>query len=215
MLQHIGHERCPVAMKEGRDVWWHDAPRAQPSDTALALAKKPPRSTPSTRSSSSTRRARPGSRRACSTRRAGYLAGAHVTTKYVFDLQRERPLLVHRRRRLGHRPQLHRLRPALRTARPCLMYEGAPNFPDWGRFWQHHREARRHDPLHGADGDPRLHAPGRRVARQKRDLSSLRLLGTVGEPINPEAWIWYHTRRSAAAAARSSTRGGRPRPARS
>jgi acetyl-CoA synthetase len=46
----------------------------------------------------------------------------------------------------------------------------------------------------------------------KHDLSSLRLLGSVGEPINPEAWMWYR-RTSAAAAARSSTPGGRPRPA--
>jgi acetyl-CoA synthetase len=46
----------------------------------------------------------------------------------------------------------------------------------------------------------------------KFDLSSLRLLGSVGEPINPEAWMWYH-KSSAAALPRSSTPGGRPRPA--
>ena len=47
-----------------------------------------------------------------------------------------------------------------------------------------------HDPLHGADGDPRAHEVGPEHAA-KHDLSSLRLLGTVGEPINPEAWMWY------------------------
>ena len=47
----------------------------------------------------------------------------------------------------------------------------------------------------------------------RHDLSTLRLLGTVGEPINPEAWIWYHTQHREAAAARSWTPGGRPRPA--
>ena len=74
----------------------------------------------------------------------------------------------------------------------CLMYEGAPNFPDWGRFWQHHREARRHDPLHGADGDPRVHPRGRRVAGEVAICRACACSARVGEPINPEAWIWYH-----------------------
>ena len=51
-------------------------------------------------------------------------------------------------------------------------------------------EVRRHDPVHGADRDPRVHALGH-GAPAKHDLSSLRLLGSVGEPINPEAWVWY------------------------
>ena len=54
----------------------------------------------------------------------------------------------------------------------------------------HHRALRRDDLLHGPDGDSRLHEVGRRVPG-KHDLSSLRLLGTVGEPINPKAWLWY------------------------
>jgi acetyl-CoA synthetase len=71
------------------------------------------------------------------------------------------------------------------------MYEGAPNFPDWGRFWR----------LVERWGVTILYtAPTaiRAFIRQgddwpnKSDLSSLRLLGSVGEPINPEAWMWYH-----------------------
>jgi acetyl-CoA synthetase len=72
----------------------------------------------------------------------------------------------------------------------CMMYEGRRTSPT-GPLLEHHRAPRRHDPLHGADGHPRVHPRGRRVA-EKHDLSSLRLLGSVGEPINPEAWIWYH-----------------------
>ena len=72
------------------------------------------------------------------------------------------------------------------------MYEGAPTIPAPDRFWQHDREVRRHDLLHRADRDPHLHPPGATSIPKKHDLSSLRLLGTVGEPINPEAWMWYH-----------------------
>ena len=53
-----------------------------------------------------------------------------------------------------------------------LMYEGAPNHPDPDRFWEHHREARRHDLLHRADGDPRVHALGRRVADEARPVDA-------------------------------------------
>ena len=58
----------------------------------------------------------------------GYLLGATLTTQVGLRPQGRRHLLVHRRHRLGHRPQLHRLRPAAPTARR-VMYEGAPNFP--------------------------------------------------------------------------------------
>ena len=143
----------------------------------------------------------------------GYLVGTYATTKLVFDLQGRRCLLVHGRHRLGDRPQLRRLRPAGQRrhradvrGRARLAAEGsllvasskrygvtifytAPTairaFMKWGTEWP-----------------------------AKHDLSSLRLLGSVGEPINPEAWIWYH-RTSAASGARSWTRGGRRKPARS
>jgi len=76
---------------------------------------------------------------------------------------------------------------------PILMYEGAPNFPREDRFWdmvERHRVTHFYTAptairafMKWGDEHPRRH-----------DLSSLRLLGTVGEPINPEAWIWYHER---------------------
>jgi acetyl-CoA synthetase len=70
------------------------------------------------------------------------------------------------------------------------MYEGAPNYPDWGRFWRMIEK-------HGVTILYTAPTAIRAFMRQgdewpaKSDLSSLRLLGTVGEPINPEAWIWY------------------------
>ena len=70
------------------------------------------------------------------------------------------------------------------------MYEGAPNYPDAGRFWEIIER-------HGSRSSTLRRRPsarscaGRRVARQARPVV-LRLLGTVGEPINPEAWMWYY-----------------------
>ena len=121
----------------------------------------------------------------------GYLLGAKMTTKYVFDLQRRRRLLVHRRCRLGHRPQLRRLRPA-RERRDEPDVRRRAELPGAGSLLAHHREIWRHDSLHRADRDPRLHEMGRSNGRRSTISASLRLLGTVGEPINPEAWMWYH-----------------------
>jgi len=71
-----------------------------------------------------------------------------------------------------------------------MMYEGAPNWPDFSRFWENHRRPPVTIFYNRAHRHPRLHQVGR-PARRKHSLDSLRLLGTVGEPINPEAWMWY------------------------
>lgn len=72
-----------------------------------------------------------------------------------------------------------------------LMYEGAPNHPDWGRFWKIINE-NKVNILYTAPTAIRAFIKAGSEWLKKYDLSSLRLLGTVGEPINPEAWIWYH-----------------------
>ena len=71
------------------------------------------------------------------------------------------------------------------------MYEGAPNAPDPGRFW---RVIERHGVsiLYTAPTAIRAFMRWGDDWPKKSDLSSLRLLGSVGEPINPEAWVWYH-----------------------
>ena len=71
-----------------------------------------------------------------------------------------------------------------------LMFEGVPNWPDAGRFWQI-VEKYKVTIFYTAPTAIRSFMGGRKFPR-RQDLSCLRLLGTVGEPINPEAWMWYH-----------------------
>ncbi len=96
---------------------------------------------------------------------------------------------MHRRPRLGDGPQLHRVR-AAHCGATSVFYEGAPTYPDPGRLWSIVEKygvtilytaptAIRGLMRHGDEWPA------------KYDLSSLRLLGSVGEPINPEAWMWY------------------------
>ena len=101
----------------------------------------------------------------------------------------------------------------LANATTGVMYEGAPDTPAWDRWWQI-VEDYKVSILYCAPTAIRAFMKQGEEIPAPHDLSSLRLLGSVGEPINPEAWRWYHDA-SAAARRRSSTRGGRPRPARS
>jgi acetyl-CoA synthetase len=73
----------------------------------------------------------------------------------------------------------------------CVLYEGAPNHPNWGRFWQI-IDKHQVTILYTAPTAIRAFIRAGTEWVQKSELSSLRLLGTVGEPINPEAWIWYY-----------------------
>ena len=90
------------------------------------------------------------------------------------------------------------------------MYEGTPDFPDRDRWWSI-IERYGVTILYTAPTAIRTFMKWGTDVPGRHDLTSLRVLGSVGEPINPEAWIWYHTT-SAASGARSSTPGGRRRP---
>jgi acetyl-CoA synthetase len=120
----------------------------------------------------------------------GYLAGVHLTTKYVFDLQPDDIYWCTADIGwiTGHSYVVYG---PLSNGATCFLYEGAPNFPDWSRFWQM-IEKHKITILYTAPTAIRafIQAGDDWVARH--DLSSLRLLGSVGEPINPEAWRWYH-----------------------
>ena len=93
-----------------------------------------------------------------------------------------------------------------------VVFEGVPTYPDAGRFWKmigdhkvtvfYTAPTAIRSLIKAAEADDKVHP-------KSYDLSSLRIIGTVGEPINPEAWMWYH--KHVVSAARSSTRGGRPR----
>ena len=119
----------------------------------------------------------------------GYMVGTYVTTKYVFDLRDEDTYWCTADVGwvTGHSYIVYG---TLSNGATCLMYEGAPNFPDFSRFWA---MIERHKPtiFYTAPTAIRAFMRAGRQFVDKHDLSSLRLLGTVGEPINPEAWMWY------------------------
>ena len=105
-------------------------------------------------------------------------------------LSRRRHLLVHRRCRLGHRPQLHRLWPAANGA-ITLMFEGVPNYPTNSRFWEV-IDKHKVNIFYTAPTAIRALMQAGDEPVKKTSRASLRLLGSVGEPINPEAWEWYY-----------------------
>ena len=105
-------------------------------------------------------------------------------------LSRRRYLLVYRRCRLGHRPQLYRLR-AAGQRRDHADVRGGSELPVDVAVLGGRRQAQGQHLLHRADRDPFADGRGGRAGKQT-SRASLRLLGSVGEPINPEAWEWYH-----------------------
>jgi acetyl-CoA synthetase len=173
-----------IHIEEGRDVWWHremeyvdgNCPPAElDSEHPLYILY----------TSGST-----GKPKGILHTGGGYLTGAYLTTKYVFDL-REEDLFwctadvgwV-----TGHSYVVYG---ALANGATTLMYEGAPNWPEPDRFWQI-VEDYQVTILYTAPTAIRAFIKWGDDWVNKHDLSSLRLLGSVGEPINPEAWMWYH-----------------------
>ena len=121
---------------------------------------------------------------------AGYLLGAKLTSKYVFDL---RPEDVYWCTAdvgwvTGHSYIVYG---PLANGTTCVMYEGAPNWPEPDRFW---RIIAKYGVtvLYTAPTAIRAFMKWGDEWPKKHDLRSLRVLGTVGEPINPEAWMWYY-----------------------
>lgn len=123
---------------------------------------------------------------------AGYLVGTHVTTKYVFDLKADDVYWCTADVGwiTGHSYLVYG---PLSNGVTCMMYEGAPNYPDWGRFWQI-IEKHKVSILYTAPTAIRAFIKAGDHWLENWDLSSLRLLGSVGEPINPEAWNWCHAK---------------------
>jgi acetyl-CoA synthetase len=117
------------------------------------------------------------------------MVGTYATSKYVFDLRDEDIFWctadvgwITGHSYIAYGP--------LANGATCLVYEGAPNHPDPGRFWA---IIERHGVtiLYTAPTAIRAFVKWGEQYPMRHDLSSLRLLGTVGEPINPEAWMWY------------------------
>ena len=121
---------------------------------------------------------------------AGYLLGVSLSARFTFDLKREDIYWCTADVGwvTGHSYIVYGL---LSNGATAMLYEGAPNQPDEGRFWDI-VERHRVTILYTAPTAIRAFIRWGDEHPKRRDLSSLRLLGSVGEPINPEAWMWYH-----------------------
>ena len=173
-----------VHIEEGRDVWWHREMEYVDADCPpVALDSEHPLFILYTSGST-------GKPKGILHTTGGYLLGAHATCKYVFDLRDEDVYWCTADIGwvTGHSYVVYG---PLAMGMTSLMYEGAPNWPDNGRFWKI-IEDYGVTVLYTAPTAIRAFIKWGDEWPKKYDLSSLRLLGTVGEPINPEAWMWYH-----------------------
>ncbi|MEE9257206.1 MAG: acetate--CoA ligase [bacterium] len=173
-----------VPMKEGRDHWWHDLmENASPVCPAAKLDAEHPLYILYTSGTT-------GKPKGIVHTTGGYMCGTYLTSKYVFDLKDEDTFWCTADIGwvTGHSYIVYG--PLLNGA-SSVMYEGAPNHPGPGRFWEI-VEKYKINIFYTAPTAIRAFMKWGDEHPKSRDLSSLRLLGTVGEPINPEAWMWYH-----------------------
>lgn len=179
----VGDEMA-AEMKTGRDVWWHrlkrDVPKVCPPEEMDAEDLLFILYTSGTT----------GKPKGIVHTTGGYLTGAYATTKYVFDLKEEDVFWctadigwVTGHTYLTYGP--------LANGATCIMYEGAPDWPEKDRFWQ---ICERYGVtiFYTAPTAIRAFMKWGTSFVDRYDLSQIRLLGSVGEPINPEAWMWYH-----------------------
>jgi acetyl-CoA synthetase len=174
-----------VPMKSGRDIWWHDAvggqapvcpPEWVDAEHPLYLLY----------TSGST-----GRPKGIQHSSAGYLLGVKLTTRWVLDVREDDVYWctadvgwVTGHSYVAYGP--------LALGATVVMYEGAPTWPNGGRWW-HICQKHKVTIFYTAPTAIRALMKLGAEIPASHDLSSLRLLGSVGEPINPEAWIWYHT----------------------
>ncbi|WP_169977917.1 acetate--CoA ligase [Tautonia rosea] len=173
-----------VPMTEGRDVWWHElAEKASTDCPAEPMESEHPLYILYTSGST-------GKPKGILHTTAGYLLGTTYSTQIVFDLKDDDIYWCTADVGwvTGHSYIVYG---PLALGATVVMYEGAPNFPDEARFWKI-IEDHKVTILYTAPTAIRAFMKWGKQFPQRHDLSSLRLLGSVGEPINPEAWMWYH-----------------------
>ncbi len=173
-----------IAMEPGRDRWWHELMANENADfSAAELDSEHPLYILYTSGTT-------GKPKGILHTTAGYLLQAHLTTKWIFDIKDEDVYWCTADIGwvTGHSYVVYG---PLSNGATVLMYEGAPNHPEFDRFWDL-VERHRVNIFYTAPTAIRAFIKWGEQWPLKHDLSSLRLLGTVGEPINPEAWMWYH-----------------------
>ena len=173
-----------IHMEEGRDVWWHRELEYVDADCPpVPLDSEHPLYILYTSGST-------GKPKGILHTTGGYLLGIYCTMKYVFDVRDEDIYWCTADVGwvTGHSYVVYG---PLSNGATTLMYEGAPNWPEPDRFWKIIEESGV-TILYTAPTAIRAFVKWGDGWVKKHDLSSLRLLGSVGEPINPEAWMWYH-----------------------
>jgi len=174
----------PTSFKTGRDLWWHELveksdpvckPEEMDSEDLLFILY----------TSGTT-----GKPKGIVHTTGGYLTGVYATTKWVFDLKEEDIYWCTADIGwvTGHSYVVYG---PLANGATVVMYEGAPDWPEKDRFWKL-IEKYKVTIFYTAPTAIRAFMKWGTEWPKRANLSSLRLLGTVGEPINPEAWVWYH-----------------------
>jgi acetyl-CoA synthetase len=176
-----------VDMQEGRDVWWHELVDGQSGDPASCPCEPMDSEDLLYLLYTSGTTATP---KGIVHTTAGYLVGVATTHHYIFDVK---PDSVYWCAAdigwvTGHSYIVYG---PLCNGTTGVIYEGTPDYPDKDRWWAI-AERYKTDILYTAPTAIRTHMKWGPEYAAMHDLSSLRLLGTVGEPINPEAWVWYH-----------------------
>lgn len=169
---------------QGRDVWWEDALKNESGEFS------PPSFDSEHLLFTLYTSGTTGKPKGIMHTTAGYLLWCQLTTRWVFDLKDSDVYWCTADVGwiTGHSYLVYG---PLQNGATVMMYEGAPQFPDWGRFWKIIQTHRVSIFYTAPTAIRALMGQGDDIPK-KYDLSSLRLLGTVGEPINPEAWMWFN-----------------------